>query len=41
MALLIGPLEARSRMGIRAVPDEELREVAATATATFLRAYAA
>ncbi|KAB8171029.1 TetR family transcriptional regulator [Streptomyces sp. 3MP-14] len=41
MALLIGPLEARSRMGVRPVPDEELREVAAAATATFLRAYAA
>lgn len=39
MALLIGPMEARSRMGTRTVPDEEVRAVAASATGTFLRAY--
>ncbi|MDT0265668.1 TetR/AcrR family transcriptional regulator [Streptomyces sp. DSM 44915] len=39
MALLVGPMEARSRMGTREVADAEYREVAAAATATFLRAY--
>ncbi|WP_062206658.1 TetR/AcrR family transcriptional regulator [Streptomyces sp. NBRC 109706] len=39
MALLNGPMEARSRMGTRTVADEELREVATAAVATFVLAY--
>ncbi|SOD60727.1 AefR-like transcriptional repressor, C-terminal region [Streptomyces zhaozhouensis] len=39
MALLIGPMEARSRMGTRVVPGDESREVARAAVATFLRVY--
>lgn len=38
-ALLSGPLEIRSRMGTRRLPPAELREVAANATRTFLRAF--
>ncbi|MET9553931.1 TetR/AcrR family transcriptional regulator [Streptomyces sp. NPDC006645] len=39
MALLVGPLEARSRMGTRTIPDPELREVAEAAVDTFLQAF--
>ncbi|KAA5826097.1 TetR/AcrR family transcriptional regulator [Saccharopolyspora hirsuta] len=39
-ALLTGPMEARARFGTREVPDAELREVAASAVDTFLRAFA-
>ncbi|MDT0347618.1 TetR/AcrR family transcriptional regulator [Streptomyces sp. DSM 44938] len=39
VALLTGPMEARSRFGTRQVPDDELRAVAAAAAETFLRAY--
>ncbi|WNI21900.1 TetR/AcrR family transcriptional regulator [Streptomyces sp. ITFR-16] len=39
LALLTGPLETRSRLGTRAVPDEELRRVAHAAVRTFLLAY--
>jgi TetR/AcrR family transcriptional repressor of mexJK operon len=38
-ALLVGPAEARSRMGTRQVPDAELRAVARVAIDTFLRAF--
>ncbi len=38
-ALLVGPMEGRSRMGTRHVPDAELRRVARSAVATFLRAF--
>ncbi len=41
LALLTGPIEARSRMGTRPVPDDELRTVARAAVDTFLRAFAA
>ncbi|MFE0133657.1 TetR/AcrR family transcriptional regulator [Streptomyces sp. NPDC059037] len=41
LALLTGPLESRSRLGTRKVPAAEVREVAAAATDTFLRAYGA
>ncbi|MFI9560265.1 TetR/AcrR family transcriptional regulator [Nonomuraea endophytica] len=40
LALLIGPLEARSRMGTQVLDDDELREVARAAVDTFLQAYA-
>ncbi|WP_431904288.1 TetR/AcrR family transcriptional regulator [Nonomuraea sp. bgisy101] len=40
LALLVGPLEARSRMGTRLLGDDELREVARVAVGTFLQAYA-
>ncbi|MFI6387202.1 TetR/AcrR family transcriptional regulator [Nonomuraea sp. NPDC050540] len=40
LALLIGPLEARSRMGTRLLGDDELRELARVAVGTFLQAYA-
>ncbi|MFD9940427.1 TetR/AcrR family transcriptional regulator C-terminal domain-containing protein [Nonomuraea sp. NPDC059023] len=40
LALLIGPLEARSRMGTRLLGDDEPREVARVAVGTFLQAYA-
>ncbi|WP_052849134.1 TetR/AcrR family transcriptional regulator [Streptomyces avicenniae] len=39
LALLVGPMEARSRMGTRPVGDDELRAVADAATDTFLRAW--
>lgn len=39
LALLTGPLEARSRLGTRAVPVAGLRAIAAAAADTFLRAY--
>ncbi|WP_327092634.1 TetR/AcrR family transcriptional regulator C-terminal domain-containing protein [Nonomuraea sp. NBC_01738] len=39
LALLIGPLEARSRMGTRLLGDDELREASRTAVDTFLRAF--
>ncbi|MFC8830202.1 TetR/AcrR family transcriptional regulator [Streptomyces sp. NPDC057137] len=39
MALLVGPLEARSHMGTRPIPDAELREVADAAVDTFLHAF--
>jgi TetR/AcrR family transcriptional repressor of mexJK operon len=38
-ALLTGPLESRSRLGARKVPQSELREVTENAVATFLRAF--
>jgi TetR/AcrR family transcriptional regulator, mexJK operon transcriptional repressor len=40
IALLTGPIEARSRLGTRQVPDDELWAVARAAVATFLRAFA-
>ncbi|MFE7743122.1 TetR/AcrR family transcriptional regulator [Nocardia sp. NPDC057455] len=39
LALLTAPLEARSRLGARTVPDTELRDIAAAAVRTFLAAY--
>lgn len=39
LALLTGPLEARSHLGARKIPATELRAVAEAATDTFLRAY--
>ena len=39
MALLIGPLEARSEMGTRELSDSELDEVARSAVRTFLLAF--
>ncbi|GAB3969671.1 TetR/AcrR family transcriptional regulator [Actinoallomurus acanthiterrae] len=39
-ALLGGPADKRSRLGTRPVPDSELRTVARTAVATFLKAFA-
>ncbi|MCX4094295.1 TetR/AcrR family transcriptional regulator [Nocardia sp. alder85J] len=41
LALLTGPLEARSRLGTRKVPVAELKTVADAAADTFLSAYAA
>lgn len=41
LGLLTGPLEVRSRLGTRPVPEAELRQVAAAAVRTFLRAYGA
>jgi TetR/AcrR family transcriptional repressor of mexJK operon len=41
VALLTGPAEARSRLGTRQVPDDELRSIARDAVTTFLRAFAA
>ncbi|MFB6504531.1 MULTISPECIES: TetR/AcrR family transcriptional regulator [unclassified Streptomyces] len=41
LALLTGPMERRSRLATREVPETELRSVARAATDTFLRAYAA
>jgi hypothetical protein len=38
-ALLVGPAEARSRMGTRPVPDGELHMVTTAAVDTFLRAF--
>ncbi|MFC9858779.1 MULTISPECIES: TetR/AcrR family transcriptional regulator [unclassified Streptomyces] len=40
LALLLGPMEMRSRLGTRRVPDGELRTVARAAVDTFLHAYA-
>jgi AcrR family transcriptional regulator len=40
-ALLTGPVETRSRLGTRDVPDKELREVVRAAVQTFLAAFAA
>ncbi|WP_405794587.1 TetR/AcrR family transcriptional regulator [Streptomyces sp. NBC_01506] len=39
LALLIGPLEARSHMGTRPIPDTALREVSDAAVDTFVRAF--
>ncbi|MFC9876289.1 TetR/AcrR family transcriptional regulator [Nocardia salmonicida] len=41
LALLTAPMEARSQLGTREVPDAEIAAVAAAAVDTFLRAYAA
>ncbi|PPK66173.1 TetR/AcrR family transcriptional regulator [Actinokineospora auranticolor] len=41
VALLTGPMEARSALGTRPVPDAEVRRVAASAVRTFLLAYGA
>ncbi|MBT2230477.1 TetR/AcrR family transcriptional regulator [Nonomuraea sp. NEAU-A123] len=41
LALLVGPLEARSRMGTRLIDDDELWEVTRAAVDTFLQAYGA
>ncbi|MGW0431759.1 TetR/AcrR family transcriptional regulator [Micromonospora sp. NPDC003197] len=38
-ALLTGPLENRSRLGTRKIPQSELREVTENAITTFLRAF--
>ncbi|MFF2847104.1 TetR/AcrR family transcriptional regulator [Streptomyces sp. NPDC058001] len=39
LALLIGPMEARSQMGTREIADAELVEVTGAAVETFLRAF--
>ncbi|AIG75300.1 TetR family transcriptional regulator [Amycolatopsis japonica] len=39
LALLIGPLESRSRLGARALPAAELDGIAESAVDTFVRAY--
>jgi TetR/AcrR family transcriptional regulator, mexJK operon transcriptional repressor len=39
IALLTGPMEARSRFGTRQVPDDELWAVTRAAVTTFLRAF--
>ncbi|WP_067141430.1 TetR/AcrR family transcriptional regulator [Microtetraspora malaysiensis] len=39
MALLTGPLEARSRMGTRRIDDAELHEIARAAVGTFLASF--
>ncbi|GAB2612207.1 TetR/AcrR family transcriptional regulator [Streptomyces capparidis] len=41
LALLTGPLEARTRMGTRPIGDDELREVSRAAVRTFLLAFGA
>ncbi|MDX3103340.1 TetR/AcrR family transcriptional regulator [Nonomuraea angiospora] len=41
MALLVGPLEARSQMGTRTIPEGELRELARAAVRAFLDAWGA
>jgi TetR/AcrR family transcriptional repressor of mexJK operon len=41
LALLTGPMEARSQLGTRPVPDGELHTVADAAVSTFLRAFGA
>lgn len=41
LALLVGPLEGRTRMGTVDLPDSDLAELADAAADTFLRAYAA
>jgi len=38
-ALLTGPLETRSRLGTRKIPQSELREITRNAAQTFLRAF--
>nr|WP_261568745.1 TetR/AcrR family transcriptional regulator [Frankia gtarii] len=40
LALLIGPVETRSRMGTREVPVDEIHAVSWAAVDTFIRAYA-
>ncbi|MFC4122334.1 TetR/AcrR family transcriptional regulator [Nonomuraea zeae] len=40
MALILGPLEARSQMGTRQLDDAELRTMARAAVETFVRAWA-
>ncbi|RSM79938.1 TetR family transcriptional regulator [Amycolatopsis sp. WAC 01375] len=39
LALLIGPLESRSRLGARVLPESELEGIAESAVDTFVRAY--
>ncbi|WP_275041884.1 TetR/AcrR family transcriptional regulator C-terminal domain-containing protein [Nocardiopsis halophila] len=39
LALLTGPMELRSALGTRPVPDDDLHAVARAAVATFLTAY--
>jgi len=39
LALLLGPLEARTRMGTRQIEDSELREIASATVRTFLVAF--
>ncbi len=39
LALLIGPLESRSRLGARTLPEKELEGIAESAVDTFVRAY--
>ncbi|WP_462186711.1 MULTISPECIES: TetR/AcrR family transcriptional regulator [unclassified Frankia] len=39
LALLVGPVETRSRMGTRDLPPEEMRGLSRSAVDTFLRAY--
>ncbi|MFG6196440.1 hypothetical protein [Nonomuraea sp. JJY05] len=41
MALLAGPLEARSQMGTRTIPEDELRGPARAAVRAFLDAWGA
>ncbi|NED81159.1 TetR/AcrR family transcriptional regulator [Streptomyces sp. SID11233] len=41
LALLTGPMEARSQLGTRAVPESEIHQVAHSAVRTFLLAYGA
>lgn len=41
LALLTGPMEARSQLGTRPVPEAEMQVVAKAAVSTFLRAYRA
>ncbi|MEU1473144.1 TetR/AcrR family transcriptional regulator [Streptomyces sp. NPDC005761] len=41
LALLTGPMEARSQLGTRAVPEAEIHQVAQSAVRTFLQAYGA
>jgi AcrR family transcriptional regulator len=41
LALLTGPMEARSQLGTRSVPEAELHTVADAAVCTFLRAFGA
>jgi TetR/AcrR family transcriptional repressor of mexJK operon len=40
LALLTGPMEMRSRLGTRQVPDDELRAVTQTTVEAFLHLYA-
>lgn len=39
LALLIGPLESRSRLGTRTLPEDELDAIAESGVDTFVRAY--
>ncbi|WP_043631533.1 TetR/AcrR family transcriptional regulator [Nonomuraea candida] len=41
LALLLGPLEARTRLGTRTLPDPELRTMAGDTVESFLRAWGA